>query len=230
MEHKRIKTAVLTIGQAPRCDVTPQITKWLDPMMDVKQRGALDGMSVEEIAEKFEPVPGEFVLTSRLVTGQSVRLSAARMELALQQMIDECEDEGCEAIVLLCTGVFPRLHAKRALFIEPDRVLTPAIARLAGNAQLGLIIPLAEQKEDLYAKWRTYGVKVLIEAATPYTGSLEDIGAAAERLAASGAQLIVLDCMGYSTAHRRAARESSGKPVILSNEMLFKMLSELGEY
>lgn len=229
MRSVRMKAVVLTIGQAPRSDVEPQISKWLDPLMDVKQVGALDGLSIEQITEKFEPVSGEVVFTSRLRDGQSVRLSAARIEHTLQQKITECEAEGCDLIILLCTGVFPYLHSTKALLIEPERVLSPAIARMADHAKLGIMIPLPEQKQELLMKWETYGVKVLIEAASPYTSSLAEIGAAATRLAEAGAQIIVMDCMGYAAAHRQAVKEATNKPTILSNELLFKMISELGE-
>jgi protein AroM len=229
MALQRHKAVVLTIGQAPRTDVEPLISKWLDPCMDVVQKGVLDGLTPEEIRAKFEPVPGEFMLATRLVDGHCVTLSAARTELALQAIIEDSEQEGYEFIILLCTGAFPRLKTRTALLFEPERILTPSIARMAGSSQVGLVIPLPAQSDEMLHKWGSHGAKVTTEAASPYTGTPVEIGEAARRLAEAGAEMIVLDCMGYTREHRIAARQASGKPVILSSELLFKMLSELGE-
>ncbi|MFD3269795.1 AroM family protein [Paenibacillus dendritiformis] len=227
--RQRVTIGLITIGQAPRTDVQPLIERWLAPCADVIQLGVLDGMAVAEIERELGPQQGEFVLTTRLADGEAVVLSAAKTELAMQRLIDECERQGCQVIILLCTGVFRHLAAERALLIEPERILTPAIAKLAGGTQIGLIIPLAEQAEEMRQKWGAFGASITTAAASPYTATREQLAAAAQELRAAGAGIIVLDCMGYTLEHQQIAREASGCFALLSSSLLFKLITELCE-
>lgn len=225
--RQRVKIGLITIGQAPRTDVQPLIERWLAPCADVIQLGVLDGMTVAEIERELGPQLDEFVLTTRLADGQAVVLSAAKTETAMQRLIDECERLGCQVIILLCTGAFRHLAAERALLIEPERILTPAIAKLAGGTQIGLIIPLAEQAEEMRQKWGAFGASITTAAASPYTATREQLAAAAQELRAAGAGIIVLDCMGYTLEHQQIAREASGCFALLSSSLLFKLTTEL---
>ena len=55
----------------------------------------------------------------------------------------------------------------------------------------------------------------------------EDFRAAARRLASRGADLIVLDCIGFTERMKRVFREESGKPVILPRTLLGRVAGEL---
>lgn len=61
------KIGAITVGQAPRVDVTPDIEPLLRGITLV-QRGALDGMTKEEL-KAIEPEEGDYVLVSPLRTG-----------------------------------------------------------------------------------------------------------------------------------------------------------------
>lgn len=227
--RQRVKIGLITIGQAPRTDVQPLIERWLVPCADVMQLGVLDGMTPAEIERELGPQQGEFILTTRLADGEAVVLSAATTEKAMQGLIDECERQGCQVIILLCTGAFRHLAAARALLIEPERILTPAISKLAGGTQIGLIIPLGEQAEEMRQKWGAFGASITTAAASPYTATRDQFAAAAQELRAAGAGIIVLDCMGYTLEHQQIVREASGCFVLLSSSLLFKLLTELCE-
>jgi len=41
------------------------------------------------------------------------------------------------------------------------------------------------------------------------------------------ADLILLDCMGYTESARELVQQISGKPVILSNALMAKLVSEM---
>src|SRR5438105_345671 len=117
--------ATLTIGQAPRTDIVPVIEEALPPGLTCMHVGVLDGLTPEQVREKFEPQPGNEQLVSRLATGESVLLDRDRIQSALQQRINELCETGYELILLLCTGSFEGLVAKGAMLLEPDRVLPP---------------------------------------------------------------------------------------------------------
>src|SRR4051794_7942617 len=106
------KLGMITIGQAPRTDVAPIIEKYLDGRAELVQVGVLDGMTKEYIEQNLYPEADDYVLTSRLVTNESVVMSREKIKPILQEKIDHLEDIGIKQILLLCTGVFPGLKTK----------------------------------------------------------------------------------------------------------------------
>ncbi|MDQ0494398.1 AroM family protein [Paenibacillus brasilensis] len=171
------KLGMITIGQASRSDVAPIVERALEGRAELLQAGALDGLSLDYIQQHLAPSPGEYVLTSRLTTGESVVISREKILPLLQDKITRMEEQGIRTILLLCTGVFPGLNPKFA-------------------------------------------------AASPYSGSAEEFRQAALQFK-DQADLIVLDCMGYTDAHRELAARYAGVPVILSNALIGKLVSEM---
>ena len=66
-----MKIGAITIGQAPRVDVTADILSIFDDSLELLQAGGLDGLTREQIAE-FAPGKEDYVLVSRLTDGSSV--------------------------------------------------------------------------------------------------------------------------------------------------------------
>ena len=122
----------LTIGQAPRSDIVPILEAHLPPGTACLHLGALDGLSKPEIAARFTPRSGEAVLTTRLLDGSSVVLGKPAVRDMLQAKLAILEAKGCDLIALLCTGEFADLNCRRARLIEPDRLVPPVVAVLAG--------------------------------------------------------------------------------------------------
>ena len=54
-----MKIGLVTIGQAPRTDVVPEMRALLGPVVEVLEAGALDGMTPEEIA-MLRPHEGDY--------------------------------------------------------------------------------------------------------------------------------------------------------------------------
>ena len=59
-----MKIGAITIGQAPRTDVTADILHIFDDSLELVQAGGLDGLTKEQIAE-FAPGKDDYVLVSR---------------------------------------------------------------------------------------------------------------------------------------------------------------------
>ena len=121
----------LTIGQAPRPDITPILESALPAGTRCVHAGVLDGLSKEQIAQRYVPRPGEPVLVSRLLDGSSVKLDKAAVRETLALKLRELEDQGCTVVLILCTGEFHGLDLQRAWLVEPDRIVPPAAAALA---------------------------------------------------------------------------------------------------
>ena len=221
------KLGTLTIGQAPRSDITPILDAVLPADLPRRHAGVLDGLTPEEVRSSFGPRPGGAVLITKLLDGSSVVIDKERTEAAARDRLATLEAEGCTTILMLCTGHFASLACETARLLEPDRILPPAVAGLAGEEQVGIVVPLIEQAETEAGKWRPLAKPPIFAAASPYGGDGPSVAEAAADLAARGAGILVLDCMGFLELHRREAIEGSGLPAVLSNALMAKIVSEV---
>ena len=142
----------------------------------------------------------------------------------LQECIDKLEKE-VDAIGLLCTGEFPELKAKK-LLIEPSILLLKTVEAL-NVSKLGVLVPDPKQKEMAKRKWKKVVKEVQVRSVSPYVGTEEELRKQAQDLASS--ELIVLDCIGYSTRSKEIVKEVTGKPVLLPRTLMARVIGELGE-
>ena len=218
---------VLTIGQAPRADDTvADLHRTLGPGYALAERGALDGLSHAAIAE-LAPEPGEYLLITLLADGTSVTLGKPKILPLLQRQIDTFGADGVDAILLLCTGTFPEFKAAR-LIVQPQPVLYRMMVGLAGpSGRIGALTPLAGQLTQARAKWREFGVDPILGAASPYAGT-DEVSGAAREVAEQGADVIFMDCMGYSLEMKARARAAAGgRPVVLARSAIARVLAEI---
>ncbi|MFC7395439.1 AroM family protein [Scopulibacillus cellulosilyticus] len=217
------KVGLLTIGQSPRVDMTPEMKMFLGEQIELVEMGAIDGMSGEELKE-LAPVPGDLTYVSRLKDGGSIKLSKQALLPKLQDKIKQLEAAGVSSTILACTGSFPPFqHEKPLLF--PDKVLASVVQAVLQKGTLGIIMPLAEQLDLTKEKWGGSGLDIKFASASPYEPA--DFSEAAKELREQQADLIVLDCMGYTFDHQSLVRKVSGVPVILSRSIVAKVAGEL---
>jgi protein AroM len=145
----------------------------------------------------------------------------------LSAKVAELEAAGCAVILILCTGEFHGLAARHAWLVEPDRIVPPAAAALAGERRVGIIVPLAEQATTEFRKFSMLSRTPLCEAASPYDPGMQAVEKAASTLRERGAEMLLMDCMGFVEEHRAAARRASGLPTLLSNALIAKLAAEL---
>lgn len=214
---------LVTIGQSPRDDVMPQMTPFLPGDLDLRHMGALDGLAPEQILG-LAPGPGDYVLHTRLRDGSSVTIGREGVVSLVQACIDELEEEGANPILLLCTGEFPELRSQ-GLLIEPDRLLVNVIRGL-GVRRLGVMVPLPSQIGELTEKWGDIDVAVTFTAASPYADE-DEVARAAGELQGHELDLAVMDCIGYTRAHKRAVSQATGRPVMLSLSVVARVVGEL---
>jgi protein AroM len=222
--NQPLRMGAITIGQSPRNDLIPEMAPFLGEMVDIVERGLLDGLSTREL-QAMRPEPGEAVLVSRLRDGTQVSFSAARAREALPATIAELEDLGCYLIVLLCTGEFSGLSFRIPLVL-PQRVLFHTVSALARTLHLGVIVPSALQVSQAAARWGPAAARVTAVWGSPY-GEVREVEAAARELAAAGVDIAVLDCMGHDSRHRALVQGVTGRPVLLARTLVARVVGEL---
>lgn len=221
------KIGTLTIGQAPRSDITPILNKALPAHVTCLHAGVLDGLDDATIAARFPVVNDEAVLTSRLLDGRAVVMGKAAVGLAVQQKITELTAAGCELVILLCTGEFHGLKGEGTWLIEPERIILPTLNALVGDRQAGILVPLASQIVSEQQKWRGATHPPVFAVASPYTATEAEVAAAARSLVEQGADIILTDCMGYTGWHQAICARHVAQPVVLSNQLLADIVRNL---
>jgi protein AroM len=96
----------------------------------------------------------------------------------------------------------------------------------AAPRHLGVITPDQGQVEEQRARWADAADQLSVVAASPYA-SVESLPQHAAELARRGAELIVLDSLGYSIAMKAAVRSAADRPVVLPRTVLARAALEL---
>ena len=175
---------------------------------------------------KFKPEEGDYVLVSRLTDGTSVTF-AERYILPSPEAIDRMEEDGCRLIMFFCTGKFPEtLTSKNIPLLYPCDILDRIVPLTDKEIQHYLHDSVTPAACADRRKWSQYVDKVTSIAASPY-GEWEDLEKAAEQVKDMDADLIVLDCIGYTQEMKRMFEEKTGKMVVLPRTLLARVVSEL---
>ena len=86
MTASRPSVGLVTIGQSPRADVVPDMAEILGPGIDIREAGALDGLTRAEIAA-LAPGPGDEILVTRLADASSVFVAKRHVVARVQAKI-----------------------------------------------------------------------------------------------------------------------------------------------
>ncbi|OZV77546.1 hypothetical protein CA850_23025 [Micromonospora echinospora] len=196
----RPRLGLVTIGQAPRVDLIPDVEVALS-RVDWIEHGALDLLDTDGIA-RLEPRGGERTLVSRLRDGSRARLGATSIAPALDDAIRRCVADRCAAVLVLCTGRVEHGPASVPVLHAED-LAHDLVARLVGEGRLGVLCPVPEQLADIRERWEErLGRPVAAAAVDPYTAGPDEVAAAGREVAAEGADLVFLDCIGYTGQQR----------------------------
>jgi protein AroM len=233
----KARIGLVTIGQAPRVDVVPEMADLMGPEVEIAERGALDGLTATEIAA-LAPGEGDAVLVTRLASGASVFVGKRAITPRVQARIADLEGAGVEMTVLLCTGTFQGLEADRPL-IEPDKVLLGVLRGVRFRGPLGVLTPSERHVPQTTARWRGYGFDPVVAPASPYAApgaapascadvhGAEAVAGAVSAFRAGGVGLVLLDCMGFRRETREHLRRALGVPVIVANLLVARVVAEM---
>jgi protein AroM len=212
----------LTIGQSPRTDVTSDLPESLRSLKII-EAGALDDLTTQQIVS-LKPDKGETMYVSRLRDSSEVALAKERLVPLLIDKIKLLHHQDIDAIVLLCSGKL-KLEST-GMIIFPSAILEHAVqSLLEGVGKLGVLVPENAQVQDAKAAWSRFAEDVKALSFSPYTGSIDSLHVCAK--AFNDRDLIVLDCIGYSSEHRKTVRTLSGKPATSARTITFHFLEEL---
>ncbi|WP_323989448.1 AroM family protein [Nguyenibacter sp. L1] len=214
------KIAFVTIGQTPRDDLVPAILDLVHADVVATGFGVLDALDDAGIAA-MAPADTAPMLVSRLRCGREVHLDKTLATRSLIALIHRIDRQEFDLIVPLCTGNFPELHALalRTPLIEPQRLMDRlATGLLSGLRTIALVVPNAAQAA-MHAPYD--GVETTRSWVSPYVPASQD----PERYrrldaALTGADLIVMHCVGFDEPMRAALHRRYGCPVLIPRRVI----------
>ena len=213
----------ITIGQAPRDDVVPEMEKLLGAGVRVLQAGALDGLSRADIAA-LAPADGKDALITRLTEGTEVIVSKPAILERLQACLDTLAPKA-DACVILCAGKFPPFRSPHPVLL-PERLIAAAVDAAWEGGRLGVIVPIPHQRAGAVARWQHIDPQVAVAVASPYQGA-GDVTSAAEELRRAGVTLTIMNCLGFTSATKAIVRDVTGAPALLPISLIARFLAEL---
>ena len=104
----RTRIAGITVGQAPRTDMTADLESRLAPTLELVQYGALDDLTASEVERDLAPKPGDEVLVSRMRDGSQVTFSGTKVLPLARARVCQSEGDGARAIFFLLIRPPPR--------------------------------------------------------------------------------------------------------------------------
>jgi protein AroM len=221
------KVGIITIGQSPRTDVVPEMAAFFGEGVEVLERGALDGLTLEQVRE-YAPEAGMIHLCTCMRDGSEVVVAKEKLLPRIQEAIDDLNREEVALILLLCVGEFPQFRST-CLVVEPQKIVDHCVEGLIGTShRLGIVIPIAEQEDWVLETFSKMAASITVTVASPYAGQ-NDLLTAAETLKKAACDLIVMYCMGFNRQSTRPIREITAKPVIVSSAIVACTVAELLE-
>ncbi|HAB5628046.1 TPA_asm: AroM protein [Salmonella enterica subsp. enterica serovar Infantis] len=218
--------AILTIGVVPMSEVLPLLTEYIDEQ-HITHHSLLGKMSREDDMADYAVEPGDDPLLTLLNDNQIAHVSRQKVERDLQSVVEVLDNQGYDVIILMSTAAIKSMAARNSILLEPLRIIPPLVASIVDGHQVGVIVPVAELLAAQEKKWQVLQMPPVYSLANPVHGSEQQLIDAGQALLDQGADVIMLDCLGFHQRHRDILQQALDVPVLLSNVLIARLASEL---
>ncbi|HBJ3129358.1 TPA: AroM family protein [Salmonella enterica subsp. enterica serovar Anatum] len=218
--------AILTIGVVPMSEVLPLLTEYIDEQ-HITHHSLLGKMSREDVMADYAVEPGDDPLLTLLNDNQIAHVSRQKVERDLQSVVEVLDNQGYDVIILMSTAAIKSMAARNSILLEPLRIIPPLVASIVDGHQVGVIVPVAELLAAQEKKWQVLQMPPVYSLANPVHGSEQQLIDAVQALLDQGADVIMLDCLGFHQRHRDILQQALDVPVLLSNVLIARLASEL---
>lgn len=218
--------AILTIGVVPMSEVLPLLTEYIDEQ-HITHHSLLGKMSREDVMADYAVEPGDDPLLTLLNDNQIAHVSRQKVERDLQSVVEVLDNRGYDVIILMSTAAIKSMAARNSILLEPLRIIPPLVASIVDGHQVGVIVPVAELLAAQRKKWQVLQMPPVYSLANPVHGSEQQLIDAGQALLDQGADVIMLDCLGFHQRHRDILQQALDVPVLLSNVLIARLASEL---
>lgn len=218
--------AILTIGVVPMKEVLPLLTEYINEQ-HISHHSLLGYMPREEVLAEYAIDSGDEPLLTLLNDHQLAHVSRQKVERDLQGVIEVLDNQGYDVILLMSTASIKSMTARNSILLEPLRIIPPLVASIVDGHQVGVIVPVEELMAVQAEKWQVLQQSPVYSLANPIHGTSEQLIDAGKDLLEQGADVIMLDCLGFNQRHRDLLQKTLDVPVLLSNVLIARLASEL---
>lgn len=218
--------AILTIGVVPVEETLPLLTEHVSAQQ-ITHISLLGKMSPDEVRSEYRVEAGDVAIPTRLQDDSLGMLSRAKVERDLQSVIEVLDNQGYDVILLLSTADIQGLVARNAILVEPQRIIPPLVASIVDGHQVGVMVPIPELMAQQKRKWRVLENEPYYVLAHPWLATDSELISAGKTLLEQGADVLMLDCLGFHQQHRDLLQKALDVPVLLSNVLAARLASEL---
>ncbi|MEX9938431.1 AroM family protein, partial [Providencia rettgeri] len=181
----------------------------------------------EDVLEDYAVHSGDECLLTLLNDNQPPEVSRQKVERDLKHIIAMLDRQEYDVILFLSSEMLSGLTARNAILLEPQRIIPPLLASIVDGHQVGVIVPLEEVLPMQRQKWLSLDIPPYYALANRISGSDSDLLRAGRALLEQGADVLVLDCLGYHQHHRDVLQKALDVPVLLSNVLVSRLAAEL---
>ncbi|MEV8667042.1 AroM family protein [Klebsiella pneumoniae] len=218
--------AILTIGVVPLAGVLPLLTEHIREEQ-IAHISLLGEMTPDEVMAEYAVGDGEKGLLTLLSNNQLVMVSRQKIERDVRSAIAMLDRQHYDVILLLSSEQLTGFTTHHAILLEPQRIIPPLVASIVDGHQVGVIVPVEEIMPMQRQKWLSLEKSPYYALANPFTGSYSELLTAGKTLLEQGADVLVLDCLGYYQHHRDVLQKALDVPVLLSNVLVSRLAAEL---
>lgn len=224
---EKAKVGALTVGQSPRTDITIDLPDFLRRQIELVEFGALDRYTLEEV-EALPKMDGDYLLTSRMRSGEEVHVSRSHVLSELQRGIQVLERMGVKLILVFCTGELGALHSSVPL-LEPNILLREVVPQYTQKKHVITIAPSENQITQSEQRWRQRmpGFSFTAMAVSPYQQLWDFKHAARQINLLKDADLVIMDCLGFTCQMKEMLEAQCDKRVLLPREILFQTAADI---
>jgi protein AroM len=221
-----IKIGAITVGQSPRPDITCDVINVLGEGFEVVEAGVWDGVTKEEIEKKYGPEEGKDVLPTRLSDGSNVSYAEYHSFPRIQKCVEMLEAQGVSLIYMYCLSSFPKMNNKVPL-IYPREITLGVVKALLVNSSMIELMPDKNISEQQIRFWGPHVNDLQLLVANPHGKNIwNELDEVAEFANHGKADLILMDCMGYSLEHLRYLKAKTDKRVLLPRTVVAGIIRE----
>ncbi len=218
--------AILTIGVVPLAGVLPLLTEHIREEQ-IAHISLLGEMTPDEVMAEYAVGDGEKGLLTLLSNNQLVMVSRQKIERDVRSAIAMLDRQHYDVILLLSSEQLTGFTTPPR---DPPRAAAdhPAAGGIDRRwAPVGVIVPVEEIMPMQRQKWLSLEKSPYYALANPFTGSDSELLTAGKTLLEQGADVLVLDCLGYYQHHRDVLQKALDVPVLLSNVLVSRLAAEL---
>lgn len=207
----------VTLGGSPRSTLVSEIAAELSGPVDVTETGLLDGLGAVEI-EGLGARSDEESLVA-YIDDREVVLSRQKIVRRASELIAALPLKSYDLVVLMSTGIFREFEGT-VTTVNGQRAVESVIISLAARGeQVGLVVPLQRQVNELDIPALSYFSVKITHARHQ---SDDELRQAAEQLA--DCDYIVLNSMGYDERKKRLVADLTRKPVLLPRQIILSSI------